>query len=281
MVGGAALPLFTLQQPYWIGLLVHGSSAIMYPLRWKWRRAPAPDVRFAKSWITGAITAIPVLGILALFGGHGYKLPGSAATGMRTRLLSVTRGAPRSRHRSGADRFGAREGSASAKLDGRQPGGREPIFENWWLSWFDTEMPDCTGEERAAIPGFSPWPRCGGSSLRRLTSSTRFCGIDEQPSPGCGEDDRSDVVEPGRLSPAGDGSRHSPRTAGEIRLRGLPPFPRPPAICWRTMSIERGFVLPHVIGPTPNFSSPLWHDVSTTPAFQASGTFVFRWRFAE
>ncbi|MGM4961518.1 hypothetical protein ACT4MK_00830 (plasmid) [Bradyrhizobium barranii] len=92
MVGGAALPLFTLQQPYWIGLLVHGSSAIMYPLRWKWRRAPAPDVRFAKSWITGAITAIPVLGILALFGGHGYKLPGSAATGMRTRLLSVTRG---------------------------------------------------------------------------------------------------------------------------------------------------------------------------------------------
>jgi uncharacterized protein (DUF305 family) len=28
------------------------------------------------------------------------------------------------------------------------------IFENWWLSWFDTEIPDCTTDERAAMPGF-------------------------------------------------------------------------------------------------------------------------------
>jgi hypothetical protein len=50
-------PLFTLQQPYWIGLLVHGSSAVMYPLfaRLRWRRDAAPerDVRFTDAWTIG------------------------------------------------------------------------------------------------------------------------------------------------------------------------------------------------------------------------------------
>ena len=44
-------PLFPLQQPYWIGLLVHASSALMYPLFARLRRmrgaAPARDVRFS------------------------------------------------------------------------------------------------------------------------------------------------------------------------------------------------------------------------------------------
>jgi uncharacterized protein (DUF305 family) len=32
--------------------------------------------------------------------------------------------------------------------------GENRIFETWWLSWFDTEMPDCSSDERAAMPGF-------------------------------------------------------------------------------------------------------------------------------
>jgi uncharacterized protein (DUF305 family) len=32
--------------------------------------------------------------------------------------------------------------------------GEMRIFENWWLSWFDTEMPDCSTDERAAMPGY-------------------------------------------------------------------------------------------------------------------------------
>jgi uncharacterized protein (DUF305 family) len=32
--------------------------------------------------------------------------------------------------------------------------GETKIFENWWLSWFETEMPDCSTEERSAMPGF-------------------------------------------------------------------------------------------------------------------------------
>src|SRR3954469_3851244 len=35
-----AQPIFTLQQPYWIGLMVHSSSAIVYPVFW-WLRWPA------------------------------------------------------------------------------------------------------------------------------------------------------------------------------------------------------------------------------------------------
>ncbi|MGY4382698.1 hypothetical protein ACVWZ3_010401 [Bradyrhizobium sp. i1.3.6] len=72
-------PLFTLLQPYWIGLLVHGSSAVMYPLfaRLRWRRgaAPARDVRFTNAWITAALAVIALLGAVALFGRHGYGPP--------------------------------------------------------------------------------------------------------------------------------------------------------------------------------------------------------------
>lgn len=32
--------------------------------------------------------------------------------------------------------------------------GESRIFENWWLSWSDTEMPDCTAQERSVMPGF-------------------------------------------------------------------------------------------------------------------------------
>ncbi|MGY4382699.1 uncharacterized protein (DUF305 family) [Bradyrhizobium sp. i1.3.6] len=27
-------------------------------------------------------------------------------------------------------------------------------METWWLSWFDSEMPDCSTDERATMPGF-------------------------------------------------------------------------------------------------------------------------------
>jgi uncharacterized protein (DUF305 family) len=155
-------PLFTLQQPYWIGLLVHGSSAIMYPLfarlRWKWRRAPAPDVRFTNSWITGAITAIAVLGIFALFGGHGYELPwigrDKDADQAYIRHMSA-------HHAQGVDLAQIASERAQdphlrklAMLMVASQAGENRIFENWWLSWFDTEMPDCSAEERAVMPGF-------------------------------------------------------------------------------------------------------------------------------
>jgi len=155
-------PLFTLQQPYWIGLLVHGSSAVMYPLfarlRWKRGHAPARDVRFTNAWITGAITVVAVLGIIALFGGHGYELPwiGRDKDADQTYIRHMT-----AHHAQGiglaqiaAERAQDPHLRKLAMLMVASQAGENRIFENWWLSWFDTEMPDCSTEERAAMPGF-------------------------------------------------------------------------------------------------------------------------------
>ncbi|WFU77255.1 hypothetical protein [Bradyrhizobium sp. CB2312] len=72
-------PLFTLLQPYWIGLLVHASSALMYPffarLRWARDAAAARDLRFTEAWLAGALALMVMLGIVAVFGSHGYEPP--------------------------------------------------------------------------------------------------------------------------------------------------------------------------------------------------------------
>ncbi|EHR03948.1 DUF305 domain-containing protein [Bradyrhizobium sp. WSM471] len=155
-------PLFTLQQPYWIGLLVHGSSAVMYPLfaRLRWRRgaAPARDVRFTNAWTTGAMALIVLLGAAALFGSHGYEPPwmGRDRDADQTYIRHMT-----AHHAQGIDlaRIAAERAQDPhlrklAMLMVASQTGENRIFETWWLSWFDTEMPDCSSDERAAMPGF-------------------------------------------------------------------------------------------------------------------------------
>jgi hypothetical protein len=72
-------PLFTLQQPYWIGLLVHGASAFMYPLfawlRWPPGNAPEKDARFGRAWLTGSLAIIVLLAGVALLSSLGRELP--------------------------------------------------------------------------------------------------------------------------------------------------------------------------------------------------------------
>jgi hypothetical protein len=65
-------PIFTLQQPYWIGFLVHLSSASMYPLFAWLRRSPSQRDAFAgrtflRVWSLGAICGILLLEAAALF----------------------------------------------------------------------------------------------------------------------------------------------------------------------------------------------------------------------
>ena len=155
-------PLFTLQQPYWIGLLVHGSSAVMYPLfaRLRWARgaAPGPDIRFTDAWMAGALATIASLGAIALFGHHGYEPPwlGRDRDADQTYLRHMT-----THHAQGialarmaAERAQDRHLQKLAMLMVASQTGENRIFANWWLSWFETSMPDCSGEERAAMPGF-------------------------------------------------------------------------------------------------------------------------------
>ena len=155
-------PLFTLQQPYWIGLLVHGSSAVMYPLfvRLRWTRGHAPehDVHFANIWMMAALAMIAALGTIALFGSHGHELPWVGgdrdADQAYLRHISTHHAQGIELARIAAERAQDPHLRKLAQLMVASQLGENRIFENWWLSWFDTEMPDCSTEERAVMPGF-------------------------------------------------------------------------------------------------------------------------------
>jgi hypothetical protein len=72
-------PIFTLNQPYWIGFLVHAISASMYPLfpwlrDWLDNRLPTPHRRFTAVWSSLAAAGLVVLGGLAFMGWH-YREP--------------------------------------------------------------------------------------------------------------------------------------------------------------------------------------------------------------
>jgi Domain of unknown function (DUF305) len=73
-------PIFTLQQPYWIGFLVHLSSASMYPL-FAWLRRSPSECRafegrtFLRIWSLAAIAGILLLGTFVVFAAYDRELP--------------------------------------------------------------------------------------------------------------------------------------------------------------------------------------------------------------
>jgi uncharacterized protein (DUF305 family) len=156
-------PLFTLQQPYWIGLLVHMSSAVMYPLfawlRYPLGRAPTSrDVTIAKAWAVGAVGLVAILGGVAGLSAHGYEWPwrGTDQTADQDYIRHMT-----THHRQGitlaqlgAERARDPSLKALARLMVASQAGENRIFEAWWQSWFNTSLPDCTAEERADMPGY-------------------------------------------------------------------------------------------------------------------------------
>jgi uncharacterized protein (DUF305 family) len=155
-------PLFTLQQPYWIGLLVHGASAFMYPLfawlRWPTGSAPGSDVRFAKAWTTGSLAVLVLLSVVAISSTFGRELRwlGQDKEADQTFIRHMT-----AHHLQGIElaRIGIEHANnphlrALAKLMAASQSGENRIFEHWWQSWFETVMPGCTAEERAGMPGY-------------------------------------------------------------------------------------------------------------------------------
>jgi uncharacterized protein (DUF305 family) len=155
-------PLFTLQQPYWIGLLVHGASALVYPLfvwlRWPPGGAPKEDTRFTRAWATGLLAVMMVLGTVALFGAAGRELPwmGHDQEADQDFIRHMT-----THHRQGIQlgRLGFERARnphlrTLAMLMVASQTGENRIFDTWWQSWFGTSMPDCTADERAAMPGY-------------------------------------------------------------------------------------------------------------------------------
>jgi uncharacterized protein (DUF305 family) len=155
-------PIFTLQQPYWIGFLVHLSSASMYPLYAWLRRSPEEKrsfkgLGFLRVWIAGAVAGVVTLGVLAVFGVRDRELPwlGRDPESDQTFMRHMS-----THHQQGIELASmAAEKAASphlqslAKLMGASQSGEKHILDEWWTSWFGMPMQICSAEERAAMPG--------------------------------------------------------------------------------------------------------------------------------
>jgi uncharacterized protein (DUF305 family) len=152
-------PIFTLQQPYWIGFLVHLSSALMYPL-YAWLRPPeglyAGQV-FLRVWATAAISGILALAALALLAACDREI---AWIGRNPETDQAFMRHMSTHHQQGIElALIAAEKAASphlqslARLMGASQSGEKQIFENWWASWFSPSMEICSAQERASMPG--------------------------------------------------------------------------------------------------------------------------------
>jgi uncharacterized protein (DUF305 family) len=155
-------PIFTLQQPYWIGFLVHLSSASMYPLFAWLRRSPSKRQLFQgrtwlRLWTLDAIAGILLLGTAALFAAHDRELPwiGRDPTIDQTFIRHMV-----THHEQGillaelaAEKAGDPHIRALSKLMMASQRGEAKILSHWWVSWFVEWMQICSAQERASMPG--------------------------------------------------------------------------------------------------------------------------------
>lgn len=155
-------PIFTLQQPYWIGFLVHLSSASMYPLFFWLRRAPSEHRAFKgraflQIWSLAAIAGILLLGTFALFAAYDRELPwiGRDPTIDQTFIRHML-----PHHEQGillaeiaAEKASDAHLRALAKLMVASQRGEAKILSHWWASWFVEPRQVCSAQERASMPG--------------------------------------------------------------------------------------------------------------------------------
>ncbi|TGE02278.1 DUF305 domain-containing protein [Methylobacterium nonmethylotrophicum] len=157
-------PLFTLEQPYWIGFLVHLTSASLYPL-FPWLRdrvagrVPSAHRGFAALWAGLAAAGASALGILALLGWLGWEVPhlGGAAASDQSTLRRMTE-----HHAQGAELAGLAAEHAEdprlralARLMVAGQNGEIAVMMQWWDSWFPADSPLCPPQEREAMPGMA------------------------------------------------------------------------------------------------------------------------------
>lgn len=155
-------PVFTLNQPYWIGFLVHALSALMYPLfpwlrDWLKGRLPSPHGRFAAAWSALASASLLVLGLVAFLGGQNRELPWMGENPAFDQAYMRRMAA---HHAQGVElaRLAVEKAQDPylrnlAHLMAADQKGETAIFQQWWRSWFDGDLPPASPEEHAAMPG--------------------------------------------------------------------------------------------------------------------------------
>jgi uncharacterized protein (DUF305 family) len=159
-------PIFPLNQAWWIGLLVHLTSASLYPLfpwlrdRVAGRLPSPPDRRFAQVWGGLAAAGLCGLGVLAFFGWQRREPPhigGNVAfdqSYMRRMAAHHAQGVELAL--LAAERAQVAHLQALARLMAAEQRGEIAIFGQWWRSWFGGALPSATTEDHAAMPGMVP-----------------------------------------------------------------------------------------------------------------------------
>lgn len=155
-------PIFTLEQPYWIGFLVHLSSASMYPLfpwlrDWMAGMRPLQHQRFTAIWSSLALLGVISLGTLALFGWLGRELPwmgrDAAFDQSYMRRMSAHHEQGIVLARLAAERASDPHLQALARLMAAAQQGENAVFAQWWQSWFGSLSQVCSPSEEAQMPG--------------------------------------------------------------------------------------------------------------------------------
>jgi uncharacterized protein (DUF305 family) len=158
-------PIFTLDQPYWIGFWVHLTSASMYPLfpylrDWMANSRRSRHRRFALAWSGLATGGAAALGVVAFLGWHKHELPhmgGNAAydQGYMQRMAA--------HHAQGVElaEMAAEQASdphlrAIARMMAAAQRGEIAIFDQWWQSWFGGPLPSSTLHDHLGMPGIIP-----------------------------------------------------------------------------------------------------------------------------
>jgi uncharacterized protein (DUF305 family) len=155
-------PIFTLRQPYWVGFVVHATSASIYPLfprirDWLSGARSEHNARFAYGWSVAACAGLLVLGALAFLGTNGHEV---AWLGRDPAFDQSYMRRMAAHHRQGAEiaEIGAAGASdphlrALARMMTAGQNGEIAILAQWWRSWFSGELPNATAEEHRTMPG--------------------------------------------------------------------------------------------------------------------------------
>ncbi|MEA2838999.1 MAG: hypothetical protein QOF41_329 [Methylobacteriaceae bacterium] len=155
-------PIFTLRQAYWVGFIVHATSASMYPLFPYIRDRLAgyyseKHRRFAYVWTIAALAGLPVLGTLAFLGSQSREV---AWLGHNRAYDQSYMRRMAAHHRQGVEisDIGAAKATdphlrALARMMTSGQNGEIAILAQWWRSWFPGEVPDATPDEHRTMPG--------------------------------------------------------------------------------------------------------------------------------
>jgi uncharacterized protein (DUF305 family) len=156
-------PIFTLEQPYWLGFFVHLMSALIYPL-FPWIRdqveglRPSPHRRFAAIWGGGATTFVALLAVVAIMGAadrepgwRGGGDPQADQTFLRRMAAHHVQGVEIAT--LAATRAEDPHLRALAGLMAAAQSGEIRVMQAWWRSWFPDSLPPATVAECLTMPG--------------------------------------------------------------------------------------------------------------------------------